>query len=109
MIILDACRNNPFGRSFRSSVGSGLATVAKQPKGTFLAYATAPGTVAADGTGQNGLYTAELVKALKIPNLKIEDVFKRVRYNVSKQSNDTQIPWDNSSLVGDFYFKIIKP
>ncbi len=109
MIILDACRNNPFGRSFRSSVGSGLATVARQPKGTFLAYATAPGTVAADGTGQNGLYTAELVKALKIPNLKIEDVFKRVRYNVSKQSNDTQIPWDNSSLVGDFYFKIKKP
>ncbi len=105
LIILDACRNNPYGRSFRSSVGNGLATVTKQPKGTFLAYATAPGTVAADGTGENGLYTAELIKALEIPKLKLEDVFKRVRANVSEKSQDQQIPWDNSSLVGDFYFK----
>ncbi|MES2794651.1 MAG: caspase family protein, partial [Bacteroidota bacterium] len=105
LIILDACRNNPYSRSFRSTVGNGLATVAKQPKGTFLAYATAPGTVAADGTGENGLYTAELIKALEIPKLKLEDVFKRVRANVSEKSQDQQIPWDNSSLVGDFYFK----
>lgn len=106
MIILDACRNNPYSRSFRSTVGSGLATVSRQPKGTFLAYATAPGTVAADGDGDNGLYTSELIKALEIPNLKLEDVFKKVRANVSERSNDQQIPWDNSSLIGDFYFKL---
>lgn len=104
IIILDACRNNPFARSFRSTTQNGLATTTA-PSGTFIAYATAPGSVAADGTGENGLYTEELLKALKKPGLRIEDVFKQVRVNVYNRSNKQQIPWENSSIFGDFYFK----
>jgi len=103
IIILDACRNNPFARSFRAQAGNGLATV-NAPVGTIIAYATAPGSVAADGIGKNGLYTQEFVKALAIPNLKIEDVFKKVRTQVKTISEGHQIPWENSSIEGDFYF-----
>jgi uncharacterized caspase-like protein len=104
MIILDACLNNPFSRSFRSQAGNGLATV-NAPSGTVIAFATSPGSVAADGEGQNGLYTQEFIKALQIPNIKIEDVFKKVRTQVKTLSNGQQIPWENSALEGDFYFK----
>ncbi len=104
IIILDACRNNPFSRSFRSAAGTGLAAT-NAPVGTFVAYATAPGSTAADGSGKNGLYTQELLKTLKIPNLKIEDVFKKVRTSVKEKSNGEQIPWENSALEGDFIFK----
>lgn len=104
IIILDACRNNPFARSFRSGGNNGLATTIA-PQGTFIAYATAPGSVAADGTGQNGLYTQELIAALKQPGLRIEDVFKKVRTNVYQKSGKKQVPWENSSIFGDFYFK----
>lgn len=103
MVILDACRNNPFERRFRSGSGNGLAQI-DAPTGTLLAYATAPGKVAADGAGSNGLYTTELLKALDLPGLKIEDVFKQVRVNVLKASNDQQIPWESSSLTSEFYF-----
>ena len=103
VVILDACRNNPFERRFRGS-GQGLAQI-NAPTGTLIAYATAPGKVAADGDGRNGLYTAELLVAMDIPGIKIEDVFKRVRGNVVKKSNDAQTPWESSSLTGDFYFQ----
>ncbi|MBI3512683.1 MAG: caspase family protein [Proteobacteria bacterium] len=103
MVILDACRNNPFERRFRGSAG-GLAQI-DAPKGALIAYATAPGKVAADGDGANGLYTAELLRAISEPNLRIEDVFKRVRSRVAAATNDLQVPWEASSLVGDFYFK----
>jgi len=103
IVILDACRNNPFARSFRSTI-NGLATTTA-PQGTFIAYATSPGSVAADGTGQNGLYTEELLKALKTSGVKIEDVFKQVRTQVYARSNKQQVPWENSSIFGDFYFK----
>jgi len=102
LVVLDACRNNPFERRFRSAAG-GLAQI-NAPKGTLIAYATAPGSVAADGTGANGLYTAKLVEAIKTPGLPIEEVFKRVRVEVSRESNDAQTPWEASSLVGNFYF-----
>lgn len=103
IIILDACRNNPFVRSFRSGGNNGLATTVA-PKGTFIAYATAPGSVAADGTGDNGLYTQELIKAISKPGLRIEDVFKQVRSEVYIKSGKQQVPWENSSIFGDFYF-----
>ena len=106
IIILDACRNNPFAkknRSFGTAGGSGLAAF-NAPSGTMIAFATSPGKVAADGSADNGLYTQELIKAIKIPNIKIEDVFKRVRIQVKKLSQDEQIPWENSSITGDFYF-----
>ncbi len=105
LIVLDACRNNPFGRSWNretSSVG-GLAQT-NAPNGTFIAYATAPGSIAEDGIGRNGTFTAELLKQIQIPNLKVEEVFKNVRQNVTAKTNNKQTPWDSSSLVGDFYF-----
>jgi formylglycine-generating enzyme required for sulfatase activity len=102
IIILDACRDNPFGRSFRSS-NAGLAKM-DAPTGSILAYATAPGSVAADGTGRNGLYTSMLLRHIMTPNLAIERVFKRVRINVVNASDKRQTPWESSSLMGDFYF-----
>lgn len=102
MVILDACRNNPFERRFRGS-GQGLAQI-NAPTGTLIAYATAPGKVAADGDGRNGLYTTELLAAMDMPGIKIEDVFKRVRANVVRKSNEAQTPWESSSLTGDFFF-----
>ena len=107
IVILDACRNNPFARSFRSSA-QGLAQM-DAPVGTLVAFATAPGSVAADGTGRNGLYTQHLLASLNQPGLKIEDVFKRVRVGVRQGSRGKQIPWENTSLEGDFYFKPGKP
>ena len=102
IIILDACRNNPFARSWRSA-SQGLAFI-NAPAGTLIAYATAPGSVASDGTGENGLYTQELLKQIGKPQLKIEDIFKNVRINVLELSANQQTPWESSSLVGDFYF-----
>lgn len=102
MVILDACRNNPFARSFRST-NRGLAQVIA-PTGSFISYATAPGNVAADGDGSNGLYTEKLLEHMKTPGLKLEEVFKRVRADVQRDSNNRQVPWDSSSITGDFYF-----
>lgn len=102
IVILDACRNNPFARSFRSAT-RGLAQM-RAPVGTLLAYATAPGSVAADGDGENGLYTSELLRAIKSPGLKVEDVFKRVRGHVREKSDGRQVPWESTSIEGDFYF-----
>lgn len=102
IVILDACRNNPFARSFRSA-SDGLAQV-DAPTGTLIAYATAPGRVASDGTGQNGLYTSELLKQMQVPGVSITDMFMRVRAEVMKQTGNKQVPWEASSLVGSFYF-----
>jgi TRAP-type mannitol/chloroaromatic compound transport system permease large subunit len=107
LVILDSCRDNPFGFSSLSAP-SGLAPV-DAPPGTFIAYATAPGKVAADGKGGNGLYTGQLIRAMKRPGLKIEDVFKRVRREVAKQTDGLQVPWESSSLTGDFYFQPPEP
>ncbi len=103
IVILDACRNNPFERRFRSGGGGGLAQM-DAPKGTLIAYATAPGKVALDGDGRNGLFTQEFLKALDETGLKVEEVFKRVRRQVAGATRDQQIPWESSSLTGDFYF-----
>ncbi|MEP7213470.1 MAG: caspase family protein [Acidobacteriota bacterium] len=102
IVILDACRNNPFARSFRSA-DKGLASI-DAPAGTMLAYSTAPGSVASDGVGRNGLYTQELLKAMRTTGLSIEDVFKRVRISVRSATTDKQTPWESSSLTGKFYF-----
>jgi len=102
IIILDACRDNPFARSFRSGE-KGLAKM-DAPTGSILAYATAPGSVAADGTGRNGRYTSELLKHIMTTGLPIELFFKRVRKDVISASGRKQVPWTESSLTGDFYF-----
>lgn len=98
IVVLDACRDNPFA----GNSGKGLAPV-DAPPGTFLAYATAPGNVAEDGTGDNGLYTKHLLTELQKP-VSIENVFKRVRFAVRKESNGRQIPWESTSLEDDFSF-----
>jgi tetratricopeptide (TPR) repeat protein len=103
IVILDACRNNPFPATSRS-VGSGLAEM-KRARGSFIAFATAPGSVASDGSGRNGLYTQELLKALRKPGLTIEQVFKEVRVNVLRMSGDRQYTWDSSNIIGEFVFK----
>lgn len=102
LMILDACRNNPFARSFRSA-SQGLAQM-DAPVGTMVAFATAPGSVASDGQGSNGLYTQHLLGALQQPGLKVEDVFKQVRSAVRRDSKGAQVPWESTSLEGDFYF-----
>ncbi|WP_109116566.1 caspase family protein [Azospirillum sp. TSO22-1] len=104
LIILDACRNNPFERRFRGGA-RGLAAM-DAARGTLVAYATAPGSVALDGDGGNGVYTAELLKMLAQPDLKAEEVFKRVRANVVKRTGGAQTPWESSSLTGDFVFNL---
>ena len=108
VIILDACRNNPF-RSFSRSDEKGITRMdppqgAKQ--GSIIAFATAPGAVASDGDTRNGLYTAKLLRYMKIPGLTLEEVFKRARIDVANESGGHQIPWENNSLTGDFYFTI---
>ena len=96
-------------QSFRASVShhggkNGLAQMTA-PVGTLVAYATAPGKTASDGSGVNGLYTQELLKAMKEPGLPIEEVFKRVRTAVRRElPEDSQTPWEASSLEGSFYF-----
>ncbi len=102
VVILDACRDNPFARSTRSA-GGGLGSM-DAPIGSLVAFATAPGSVASDGKGDNGLYTQHLLANLEKPGLPIEEVFKRVRLGVRLDSNGQQIPWENTSLEGDFYF-----
>ncbi len=102
IVILDACRNNPFERRFRGG-SRGLAAI-DAARGTLIAYATAPGSLAADGDGANGLYTTELLAALAVPDLKVEEVFKRVRIAVTDRTGGAQVPWESSSLTGDFVF-----
>ena len=104
IVILDACRNNPFPALTRSLGAEGLGEM-RRARGSFVGYATAPGSVASDGMGRNGLYTQELIKAIKKPGLTIEQVFKEVRQNVLRMSGDKQNTWDTSNIIGDFYFK----
>ncbi len=102
IIILDACRDNPFESGVKTT-GKGLSQM-DAPIGTLLAYATAPGNTASDGSGANGLYTENLLREMRAPQAKIEDVFKRVRLNVRRASAGQQIPWESTSLEDDFYF-----
>ena len=102
IVVLDACRDNPFGAA---ASARGLAPL-DAPPGTFLAYATAPGNVADDGdpADGNGLYTRYLLQALERPESPIEDLFKRVRSQVRRASGGRQIPWESTSLEEDFAF-----
>jgi len=102
VVILDACRDNPFARSSRS--GSGGLSQVDAPIGSLVAFATAPGSVASDGRSANGLYTQHLLANIERPGLPIEEVFKRVRLGVRLDSNGGQVPWESTSLEGDFSF-----
>lgn len=103
LVFLDACRNNPYTRSFRSMEG-GLAKVTA-PSGTLISFATRPGSVASDGNGRNGLYTQNLLVAMDMPNLPIEQMLKRVIRGVKEGSDGAQEPWSEGSIEGEFYFR----
>lgn len=107
MVFLDACRNNPFARSFRS-VQMGLAPM-DAPKGSLISFATAPGSVAADGDGRNGIFTKHLLKQISVPNLEVGQMMRRVRAGVQADTNNRQTPFEVSSLTGNFYFSGIEP
>jgi uncharacterized caspase-like protein len=118
IVILDACRNNPFnnaptltadGRRIKTRgvapPPGGLARI-DAPIGTLIAYATAPGAVALDnGQGRNSVYTKHLLQHLTTPNLSVEQLFKRVRIGVASETQNLQVPWEASSLMGEFYFR----
>lgn len=116
ILILDACRNNPFanlsfvgpdGRlvRFRGAGRAGLAAV-NAPVGTLVAFATAPGAVAMDGGNQsNSLYTRHLLANIGTVGLPVEQLFKRVRIAVAQETRWLQVPWESSSLIGDFCFR----
>jgi uncharacterized protein len=108
IIILDACRDNPLTRSFAAatrsaSVAAGLAAYTALGTGTLIAFSTAPGAVAEDGSGANSPFTASLIKHLPTPGIEIRQMLTRVRADVARATSDTQVPWDNSSLRGDVY------
>jgi len=101
IVILDACRNNPFARQWRSA-STGLAPV-QSARGTLVAYATYPGGLADDGPDRNGVYTGALLNHIRTP-LNVELMLKRVRADVVAATDERQVPWESSSLVGDFSF-----
>ena len=105
ILLLDACRNNPFPAINRSA-GHGLAIVDAKTgaPGTFMSFSTSPGAEAEDGSGADSPYTTALLSAAKEPGLSIEDTFKRVRVSVNKATEGRQTPWDSSSLTDDFRF-----
>ncbi|MDB5517346.1 MAG: peptidase caspase catalytic subunit p20 [Tardiphaga sp.] len=105
IILLDACRNNPFPAINKTS-GHGLAIVDAKvgAAGTFVSYSTSPGAEAEDGSGADSPYTAALLKAAREPGLSIEEAFKRVRVSVNQATEGRQTPWDSSSLTSGFSF-----
>jgi len=105
LIVLDACRDNPFARSWsRSTSSKGLAFM-NAPSGSLIAYATSPGNTASDGSGANGLYTSAILQYINQTDMQIEDMFKKVRQKVIRDSQGKQTPWESTSLTKDFYFK----
>ncbi|GFE59539.1 caspase family protein [Geobacter sp. AOG2] len=109
IIILDACRNNPFERAWNRSIETrGLAPV-YAPKGTIIAFATSPGETASDGSGRNGAYTSGLLQHITDMDIPIEELFKRVRNTVSTITDGKQTSWEHTSLMGSFYFNTSFP
>ena len=107
VVILDACRNNPLARGFRSAT-AGLARM-DAPKGSFIAYSTAPGEVALDGKSGNSPYATALAKAITGQATPIEEMFRNVRVDVMAATGESQVPWDSSSLTGAFFFRDAAP
>ena len=116
LVLLDACRDNPLAQQLKrsmaasrsSTVGQGLAEV-RTAVGTLIAYATGPGDVASDGKGEHSPFTSALLDHIATPGLEVRQVLGRVRDEVLKQTGERQVPWDSSSLRGEFYFKPSAP
>jgi uncharacterized caspase-like protein len=103
LLILDACRNNPFGRAWTRSLTRGLAPM-ETVTGALIAYGTSPGKVALEGTGRNSPYTKWLLQQMPVPGQSVEQMFKAVRVAVQQETQGAQTPWEASSLTGDLYF-----
>ena len=103
IIILDACRDNPYERKWRGTGSRGLAAV-RAPRGMIIGFATSPGRVAFDGDGKNSPYTDALLRHISTPDITIEDLFKRVRNTLNSSTGERQISWEHTSLMRDFYF-----
>jgi formylglycine-generating enzyme required for sulfatase activity len=103
IIVLDACRNNPLPAGKRSA-DKGLARM-DAPRGSFLAYSTAPGDTAVDGKGKNSPYSQALANAIENTHVPLEQMFRQVRVDVMNATGQEQVPWDSSSLTGEFFFK----
>ncbi len=107
LVFLDACRNNPLARNLKSSsraIGAGLAKVQEAPHGMLIAFSTQPGNVALDGVGRNSPFTKAVLANIDRPGLSVGDMLINVRTEVMKETADKQVPWENSSLTGQFYF-----
>jgi uncharacterized caspase-like protein len=102
LVFLDACRNNPFPRSVRA-VSWGLAGM-NAPSGTLLVFATNPDNVAADGVGRNGTYTKHLLHYLTQSGLEVGMMLRKIRTAVKEETGGQQVPWENGSMEGEFYF-----
>lgn len=109
LVVLDACRDDPLRlpEATRSMAG-GLAAVREPSAGTLIAFATSAGQTAPDGKGKNSVFTKHFVKGLQKPNQKVEDLFKQVRADVQRETNNKQKPTEVSSLTGDFYFRPVQ-
>lgn len=104
IVVLDACRDNPFAKSWtRSTSSSGLSSI-NAPTGTFIAYATAPGSVAIDGIGKHSPFTEAFLNTLEEPGLALFDFFQQIQQSVQQQTGGQQVPWMASSFLGKFYF-----
>lgn len=104
IIILDACRNNPFEKSWARGLGEKGLALMDAPKGTLIAYATGPNKTASDGSGRNGLYTSAILESIVNPDFTALQMFQHVRSIVLQKSNQQQMPWETTSLIGNFYF-----
>lgn len=113
LVFLDACRDNPLSRNLARSMGGGTRSTAvgqglaqvNAGIGTLITFATSPDTIALDGSGRNSPFTQAMLKYIRTPGLEIRSMLTRVRADVIRATNEQQVPWDHSSLTGDFYFK----
>jgi uncharacterized caspase-like protein len=111
-VVFDACRDNPLGRSFASKLGAtrsaaipaGLAGYAMVGTGTLIAFATASGQTALDGSDGNSPFTSAFVKHVRTPGIEVNQMLTRVRVEVASATKNRQVPWANSSLLGEVYF-----
>lgn len=104
IVILDACRDNPFERSWGRGISQRGLTTMNAPSGSLIAYSTSPGKTASDGDGTNGLYTYSLLEYIGSKKTNIITMFQHVRKDVMTKSNNEQIPWEATSLTADYYF-----
>ncbi len=104
IVILDACRDNPFERSWGRGISQRGLTTMSAPSGSLIAYSTAPGKTASDGDGKNGLYTYSLLEHIGSKHVSVMTMFQQVRTDVKAKSKNEQIPWEQTSLTADYYF-----